>query len=219
MVTGDRMAAQRKAQADDTRKRIFQAAAELFSVRGYAHVTVAEIAKRAGVAKGTFFVHFATKDAVLTELVRIQTSQAKKARLRAQSAGGTPRDHLRTTVLMLGEQAGASRGLSRAVLAGTLESSDVGGAAGLLFDEVFQAMCVDSCAHYGDERAARACMASYLGVALHFCSTPSSPPLLEILEPLVDSNLDGFDREKEGTNETPRGKPRLRRRSERLFGQ
>src|SRR5262245_60235870 len=113
----------RAARADDTRKRIFAAAAELFAVRGFHETTVDEIAKRAGVAKGTFFVHFATKDAVVAELVRRQVRLASAAR----EGAADPLAALKAVVLTLGEQAGTSRALSRAVLAATLESPKIGG--------------------------------------------------------------------------------------------
>jgi AcrR family transcriptional regulator len=196
------MAAERTARelkADDTRKRVFAAAAELFATRGYHDVTVAEIARRARVAKGTFFVHFATKDAVVTELVRIQTRAARKARARVLESGGTAVEALRATTLMLGEQAGASRELSRAVLTATLENAEVGGASRELFDEVFAEMCVDSKAAFGDDSAARALMASYLGAAYYFSSTPVAGPMLEVLTPLVDMNLAGFERNRQST--------------------
>jgi AcrR family transcriptional regulator len=45
----------------DARGRLQQAAMELFRDRGYADVTVAEIADRAGLTKRTFFNHFADK--------------------------------------------------------------------------------------------------------------------------------------------------------------
>lgn len=45
--------------------RLQQAAAELFAERGYAEVTVAEIADRAGLTKRTFFNHFTDKREVL----------------------------------------------------------------------------------------------------------------------------------------------------------
>jgi AcrR family transcriptional regulator len=206
----------RELKADDTRRRVFAAAAELFAVRGYHDVTVAEIARRARVAKGTFFVHFATKDAVVTELVRIQTRAAKKARARVLERGGTPVEALRATALMLGEQAGSSRELSRAVLTATLENADVGGASSALFDEVFAEMCADSKAAFGDDRAARALMASYLGAALHFCSSPRAGPMLEILAPLVDTHLEGFERNrmeaKHGSHLRKTGRSRRRRR-------
>jgi AcrR family transcriptional regulator len=211
------MAAERTARqirADDTRARLFAAASELFATRGYHATTVDAIVRRAGVAKGTFFVHFATKDAVITDLVRIQTRQAKKARAAALPQG--PLAALRATVLMLGEQAGFSREISRAVLSATLENAHVAGDADALFGEVFDEMITDAKAAVGNkdgELLARALMASYLGAALHFTSSRKSGPLLEILAPLVDANLEGFMEAPHA--HTPRNRPR-RSRCDRL---
>ncbi len=196
------MAAQRTARqlrADDTRARLFAAAAKLFAARGYHETTVDQIAREAGVAKGTFFVHFATKDAVIIDLVRIQTRQAKKARQAALPQG--PLAALRATVMMLGEQAGLSRELSRSVLEATLENAGVAGDADAMVGEVMTEMTADAKAavaagelHKGrdGELLARALMASYLGAALHFTSSRKSGPLVEILAPLVDANIEGF---------------------------
>ncbi len=49
----------------DAEGRLRQAAMALFRERGYAEVTVAEIADRAGLTKRTFFNHFADKREVL----------------------------------------------------------------------------------------------------------------------------------------------------------
>jgi AcrR family transcriptional regulator len=190
------MAAQRTARqlrADDTRARLFAAASELFATRGYHDTTVEAICKRAGVAKGTFFVHYATKDAVILDLVRIQTRQAKRARAAVLPEG--PLAALRATVLMLGEQAGFSREVSRAVLAATLEDARVAGDANALFEEVLEEMTVDARAVVGGKQGellARALMASYLGAALHFASSRTSGGLLEVLTPIVDANIQGF---------------------------
>jgi AcrR family transcriptional regulator len=213
MVTHE-MAAERTARqlrADDTRARLFAAASELFATRGYHATTVDAIARRAGVAKGTFFVHYATKDAVITDLVRIQTKQAKKARAAALPSG--PLAALRATVLMLGEQAGFSREISRAVLSATLENVHVAGDADALFGEVFDGMIGDAKAAVGNkdgELLARALMASYLGAALHFTSSRKSGPLMETLAPLVDANLEGFTEAQDA--HTPRTRSRRSRR-------
>ena len=45
---------------DATRARLFEAAVRLFAKHGYAATSVEQITREAGVAKGTFFVHFAT---------------------------------------------------------------------------------------------------------------------------------------------------------------
>ena len=52
---------------DDARRRLQQAALELFRERGYEATTTAEIAARAGVTERTFFRHFADKREVLFE--------------------------------------------------------------------------------------------------------------------------------------------------------
>lgn len=208
------MAAQRTARqlrADDTKARLFAAASELFATRGYHATTVDAIAKRAGVAKGTFFVHYATKDAVITELVRIQTRMAKKARAAALPEG--PLAALRATILMLGAQAGFSREVSRAVLAATLEDAHVAGDANALFESVMDDMIADARAVVGarhGETFARALMASYLGAALHFCSSRTSGGLIELLTPLVDANIEGFTEASHAP--TPRARPRRSRR-------
>ena len=49
----------------DAQGRLQQAAVTLFLERGYAEVTVAQIAERAGVTKRTFFNHFTDKREVL----------------------------------------------------------------------------------------------------------------------------------------------------------
>jgi AcrR family transcriptional regulator len=214
--------ANREQRAIETRRKIFAAAAELFGRRGYHETTVAEIAERAGVAKGTFFVHFATKDAVVTELVRIQTRAARRARAAIVEAGGSPLDCLRATVLTLGEQAAASKPLSRAVLAAGLESPKVGGESAAFFNEVYALMIDDAkaavaagqLAERDPELIARSLMASYLGAALHFTSAPHARPLLEILVPLIESNLAGFESTREVADDKRirRGTRAVRRR-------
>ena len=192
------VAVTRKAKADDTRARLFFAAAGLFAAEGYHATTVDKIARKAGVAKGTFFVHFPAKSAVVTELVRIQTRAARRERERLLAAGATPVERLRATVMTLGERAGGSRTLSRAVLAAGLESPDVGGATDALFHEVFALMVDDAreaqrsrllVAKPDAETLASVLMASYLGAALHFTTTPDAKPLMDILTPLVEANL------------------------------
>src|SRR5262249_26220291 len=50
-----------------TRAQIFRAALDSFAARGFAAVTVEEICAAADVAKGTFFLHFSSKAALLVE--------------------------------------------------------------------------------------------------------------------------------------------------------
>lgn len=73
------MSSQRQLQKADTARRIFQTALALFREQGYAATTVEQIARAAGVAKGTFFTHFPSKDAVLDHIGRLQMDRLEAA--------------------------------------------------------------------------------------------------------------------------------------------
>ncbi|HWP66821.1 MAG TPA: TetR/AcrR family transcriptional regulator [Candidatus Limnocylindria bacterium] len=64
--------ARKKAQ---TRRNIYEAATALFLERGYDAVTIDDVCRAADVAKGTFFLHFPTKDALLAEYGRLATEE------------------------------------------------------------------------------------------------------------------------------------------------
>jgi AcrR family transcriptional regulator len=67
--------ARKKAQ---TRRTIYDAATALFVARGYEAVTVDDVCRAADVAKGTFFLHFPTKDALLAEYGHIATAELQE---------------------------------------------------------------------------------------------------------------------------------------------
>jgi AcrR family transcriptional regulator len=52
------------------REAILSAALDEFSARGFAAARLDDVAKRAGVAKGTIYLHFRDKDALFQEIVR-----------------------------------------------------------------------------------------------------------------------------------------------------
>ena len=56
--------------ADLTRQRLIRSALELFTTRGYHDTTTAQIAKKAGIAEGTIYRHFASKQHLVNELYR-----------------------------------------------------------------------------------------------------------------------------------------------------
>ena len=62
----------REAQWLQTRARVFDAAVAEFGRSGLAGADVAAIAAAAGVARGTFYFHFPTKEHVLVELERAE---------------------------------------------------------------------------------------------------------------------------------------------------
>jgi AcrR family transcriptional regulator len=187
----------RQQRADDTKRRLVQAAAQLFAQKGYHDTTVDEIARLAGVAKGTFFVHFPTKDAVITVLMRRQIRSARRARAEAKS----PIDALVAAVMTLGVEAGASRALLRACLAASLDSAAIGGFADAIFGELMEDMMEDvRLAQEGGilrpdadpQTVVEALIASYLGASVHFVTSPRMRPLPDVLRQLVEANLEGF---------------------------
>ncbi len=58
----------RERKKDETRRRIFEVAVELFRSKGFEETTVDEITEKADVARGTFFNYFPTKESVLAYL-------------------------------------------------------------------------------------------------------------------------------------------------------
>jgi TetR/AcrR family transcriptional regulator, repressor for uid operon len=80
-VTGRAAATGRDAQRQQTRQRVYAAALAEFKRTGMAAADVGVIAAEAGVARGTFYFHFPTKEHVLAEFERHE-----EARLVAQLA-------------------------------------------------------------------------------------------------------------------------------------
>ena len=78
----------REAQRQETRQRVYEAAVEEFKRVGMAAADVSVIVKAAGVARGTFYFHFPTKEHVLAELERHE-----EARQAAQLAKFLDRPH------------------------------------------------------------------------------------------------------------------------------
>src|SRR5476649_494591 len=60
----------RAARAAQRREAIIEAALDEFIARGYAATRLDDVAKRAGVAKGTIYLHFKDKESLFEELIR-----------------------------------------------------------------------------------------------------------------------------------------------------
>ena len=69
----------RLAKAAARREAILEAALDEFSARGFAGARLEDVAKRAGVAKGTIYLYFADKEALFQELVRFQIGPVMSA--------------------------------------------------------------------------------------------------------------------------------------------
>lgn len=86
----------REQQRQETRRKVFEAALTIFRRDGVAESRIEDIATLAGVSRGTFYFHFPTKDAVLSEL--LLTAEADfTAEIDALPAGAPIEDVLNTT--------------------------------------------------------------------------------------------------------------------------
>ncbi|WP_432002372.1 TetR/AcrR family transcriptional regulator [Streptomyces sioyaensis] len=81
-----------------TRRRLFDAAVVLIAEQGFSATTVDEIADRAGVAKGTVYYNFASKNVLYEELLRdgmdLLSGSLRRAADATVAAGGTRVDAL-----------------------------------------------------------------------------------------------------------------------------
>ena len=80
----------RQKKSEEMRKKIYQCAEQLFSEHDLGTVSVESIVQAAGVSKGSFYVHFASKDALFTELVNNKVAMVD-AKYQA-FAGSLPED-------------------------------------------------------------------------------------------------------------------------------
>lgn len=66
----------RKARKENTRKKVFTVALDLFTSKGFEKTTIEDITKKANVAKGTFYNFFAKKEDVLVYYLDSKISQS-----------------------------------------------------------------------------------------------------------------------------------------------
>ncbi|MCV7032027.1 TetR/AcrR family transcriptional regulator [Mycobacterium sherrisii] len=80
----------REAQRLTTRDRLFDAAVAEIGQSGLAKADVAAIAAATGVARGTFYFHFPTKEHVLVELERAEEAKIVAKLAKTRKAGDLP---------------------------------------------------------------------------------------------------------------------------------
>jgi AcrR family transcriptional regulator len=64
-------------RSEETRKKIIDAASDLFSARGYARTSVDMICRTAGISKGAFYHHYPEKHALFMELLQSWLDEIK----------------------------------------------------------------------------------------------------------------------------------------------
>jgi AcrR family transcriptional regulator len=73
---GQRRASFQQARSHETKRSLVQAAMALWRANGYAHTTVADICRAAGVSKALFYFYFPRKEDVLFEVGVLSTDAA-----------------------------------------------------------------------------------------------------------------------------------------------
>jgi AcrR family transcriptional regulator len=73
----------------DTRRRLLDAAEQVFGEHGYHEASMVKITEAAGVAQGTFYLYFDSKKAVFDELVRDLNQRVRHAMREGSERGGT----------------------------------------------------------------------------------------------------------------------------------
>lgn len=87
----------------DKRPRLVDAACAVFAEKGYASTRVADIAKRAGVGKGTVYEYFSSKEELLFAVFELTNAQISVRMDEALAAGGTAEEQL-LNLLRLGAE-------------------------------------------------------------------------------------------------------------------
>jgi AcrR family transcriptional regulator len=72
-----------------TRRRLIEAAENVFSERGYHDASIVKITEVAGVAQGTFYLYFESKKEIFDELVRDLNRRVRRAMKDGSSQGKT----------------------------------------------------------------------------------------------------------------------------------
>ena len=86
------------------RSRIVEEATELFLARGYADVSMQNIADAAGVTKATLYHHFTGKESLFAEVARSQVNQFWEGIIRYAERGNSLRESLTSIARFLGDE-------------------------------------------------------------------------------------------------------------------
>ena len=88
-------------KAAETRRQILLAAASLFREKGYKATTLRDVAELAGMGAGSMYYHFASKDAILRDVLDVGIAtidEAVRTAVAALPADATPAERLREAI-------------------------------------------------------------------------------------------------------------------------
>ena len=85
-------------QRQERERLILSAASDLLSERGYHDMSLEDIAARVGIAKGTIYLHFASKDDLVVALLKQGFNYYLQALDDALESAATPREKLQAVI-------------------------------------------------------------------------------------------------------------------------
>lgn len=94
-MAGEKVESRRRGER---RERILEAAREVFSRRSYNEVTVAHITSEVGIAKGTFYLYFKSKEELFLEVIRDAGQRLRRAVGEAVAEVDDPLERVRVSV-------------------------------------------------------------------------------------------------------------------------
>jgi AcrR family transcriptional regulator len=115
----------RERRREETSEKLFIAAMELFSRKGFAHTRVEEITQAADVGKGTFFNYFPSKEHVLGYLVSKQHGTIRRHLLLARNGSMGSREILLSLARDLIRVPGKSPQMARSLISAFLGNIEV----------------------------------------------------------------------------------------------
>jgi len=75
----------------DKRAALYESAKQLFGEKGFKDTSVADITKRAGVAVGTFYIHYPSKDRLFIEIFKGENERMLKGAMESIDGDGEPK--------------------------------------------------------------------------------------------------------------------------------
>jgi AcrR family transcriptional regulator len=185
----DQMVGKREQGKVERKERLYEAALSLFRGQGYEMTTVDQITRQAGLAKGTFFNYFPTKDSVLRYMGAREVGRLGAATL---SINGTASSIGKLKRLMSALAASLER---EGVTVSDLMAGDAGGfslqpMAALLIRQAQRQNEINP--DLDPDALAAALDALYLQQLIRWCESSKPYPLAERLTGIADLLLSGI---------------------------
>lgn len=188
----------RERHKQETRKRIFDCAAELFATRGYDATAMDDIAACADVARATVFNYFARKDEIILEWIARRRARVTEALAAAEATPVDTATRIRRAMRALADDYDADGSAGRAMVQAWLRAggpllADSWATAELFAATIRQGQDDGDVAATVDATAAGTLLLdAYLGALYRWGQGTSPAPLGEALQPALDLALAGM---------------------------